>query len=101
MEAIKNWMECIIVVIVMIGIIEIIVSEGETKKFVLLITQITISIVIALPILKFFQSDISVDELFNVNYLEESDFYISEKDGNIYMNENQYTNKDLLPFLKK
>ena len=29
---------------------------------------------------------------------EETNFYISEKNGNIYMNENQYTNKDLLPF---
>lgn len=77
MEAIKNWLECIVVIIVIIGIIEVIVPEGEMKRFVLLITQITISIVIAIPILKFFKSDISIEELFNVSYIEENDFYIS------------------------
>ena len=29
---------------------------------------------------------------------EETEYFISEKDGNIYINENEYTNKDMLPF---
>ena len=48
----KNWINCILIITVMVGIIEVIVPEGETKKFVFLITRISVSIVIALPILK-------------------------------------------------
>lgn len=72
----KNWVNCILIVTVMIGIIEVIVPEGETKKFVFLITQITISIVIALPILKLVKSDFAFEDVFNVKYIEESNFYI-------------------------
>lgn len=76
MEDIKNWINCILIVVVIIGIIEIIVPEGETKKFVFLITQVTVSIVIALPVLKFFKSDFSFEDIFCINYIEESSFYL-------------------------
>ena len=76
MEDIKNWVNCILIVVVIIGIIEIIVPEGETKKFVFLITQVTVSIVIALPVLKFFKSDFDFEDVFNINYIEENSFYL-------------------------
>lgn len=76
MEAIKNWVNCILIVVVIIGIIEVIVPEGETKKFVFLITQITVSIVIAVPVLKFFKSDFAFEDVFNINYIEENSFYL-------------------------
>lgn len=76
MEAIKNWVNCILIIVIMIGVIEVIVPEGETKKFVFLITQVTVSIVIAVPVLKFFKSDFAFEDVFNIEYIEESSFYI-------------------------
>lgn len=76
MESIKNWVNCILVIIVMVSIIEVIIPEGETKKFVFLITQIVVSIVIAVPVIKFFKSDFAFEDVFNINYIEESNFYI-------------------------
>ena len=70
MEILKNWVNCILIITVMVGIIEVIVPEGETKKFVFLITQISVSIVIALPILKLVKSDFAFEDVFNIKYIE-------------------------------
>ena len=72
----KNWVNCILIVMVIVGIIEIIVPEGETKKFVFLITQVVVSIVIALPILKVFKSDFCFENVFRIDYIEENSFYL-------------------------
>ncbi len=76
MEMLKNWANCILIITVMVGIIEVIVPEGETKKFVFLITQISVSIVIALPILKLVKNDFAFEDVFNIKYIEESNFYV-------------------------
>ncbi len=76
MEMLKNWVNCILIVVVMVGIIEVIVPEGETKKFVFLITRVSISIVIALPILKLIKNDFAFEDIFNIKYIEENDFYV-------------------------
>lgn len=72
----KNWVNCILIITVMVGIIEVIVPEGETKKFVFLITRISVSIVIALPILKLVKSDFAFEDVFNIKYIEENSFYV-------------------------
>ena len=69
MEMLKNWANCILIITVMVGIIEVIVPEGETKKFVFLITQISVSIVIALPILKLVKNDFAFEDVFDIKYI--------------------------------
>ncbi len=76
MEAINSWVNCILATIVLIGIIEIIVPEGETRRFVLLITGIVTSIIIASPIIKLFSDDFYLEDVFDVNVVEDSFYYI-------------------------
>ena len=76
MELINNWISCILAGIVLIGLIEVIVPEGEIKKFVFLITGVILSIIISTPIIKLFASDFSFDEIFDIDIPEESYYYI-------------------------
>lgn len=76
MEKINLWIDCILVTIILIGIIEIIVPEGETQKFVFLITGIVASIVIATPIIKLLSSDFSIEDVFKIDSMEDSFYYI-------------------------
>lgn len=76
MELINNWISCILAGVVLIGLIEVIVPEGEIKKFVFLITGVILSIIISTPIIKLFASDFSLDEIFDIDIPEESFYYI-------------------------
>ena len=57
MHEISSWAECILATIILVGLVEIIVPEGEMRKFVFLITGIVTSIVIATPIIKIFSKN--------------------------------------------
>ena len=76
MELINNWISCILAGVVLIGLIEVIVPEGEIKKFVFLITGVILSIIIATPIIKLFTSDFSIEEIFDIDIPEESFYYV-------------------------
>lgn len=76
MEAINAWIECILAVVVLVGIVEIIVPEGEMKKFVFLVTGIVTSIVIAGPILKLISDDFDLNDIFSVDTFEDNFYYI-------------------------
>lgn len=92
MEEIKNWVNCILIVVVIVGIIEVLVPEGETKKFVFLIMQVTVSVVIALPVLKFFKKDFSFEDVFNFEYINENNFYVDTFRGTIDRQANMLEN---------
>lgn len=76
METINSWVNCILATIILIGIIEIIVPDGETKKFVLLVTGVVTSIIIASPVIKWFSDDFYLEDVFSVNVAEDSFYYI-------------------------
>lgn len=76
MDMVREWVNLLIVATVLMGIIEIIVPEGETRRFVFLITQVAITVIIATPVLKFINSDFSFEDVFSMKYIEEDDFYI-------------------------
>lgn len=75
MEVINSWVNCILATVILIGLVETILPEGETRRFVLLITGVITSIVIATPIFKLFSSDFSYKDVFNVE-IEENFYYI-------------------------
>ena len=76
MEAIHSWVECILATVILIGIVEIIVPEGEIRRFVFLVTGVIASIIIATPVFKILSKDFNVDDVFNVESLEDNFFYI-------------------------
>ena len=76
MEAISAWINCILATIILIGIIEIIVPEGETRKFVFLITGVITSIVIATPVIKLVSSEFSLEDVFSIDTMENNVYYI-------------------------
>jgi len=76
MEFVNAWINCILATIILMGIVELIVPEGETKKFVLLISGIITSIIIATPVIKFFSKDFSLDRVLDVNKAEDNFYYI-------------------------
>ncbi len=83
MEAINNWINCILATVVLAGIVEAIIPEGDTKKFVLLVTGVIVSIVIASPILKAISKDFSIDGVFKVDNMEDSFYYIDTLRGTV------------------
>ena len=76
MEAINSWINCILATVILIGIVEIIVPEGEIRKFVFLVTGVIASIVIATPVIKMLSSDFSLAEVFSVDTMENNFYYI-------------------------
>lgn len=76
MEFVNSWINCILSTIVLVGIVELIVPDGETKKFVLLISGIITSIIIVSPVIKFFSDDFSLAAVFDVNVVEDNFYYI-------------------------
>jgi len=76
MEAINAWVDCILATIILIGIVEIIVPEGEIRKFVFLVTGVIASIVIATPIIKVLSNDISLKDIFSLETMEDNFYYI-------------------------
>jgi len=76
MEAINIWIDCILATIILIGIIEIIVPEGEIRRFVFLITGVIVTVVIATPLIKLFSSDFTLKEVFNVDIMEDNFYYV-------------------------
>jgi len=70
MEAINSWVNCILAVIILVGIIEVIVPEGETRKFVFLVTGVITAVVIATPIIKFFSGDFSLKDVFDEEIID-------------------------------
>lgn len=83
MEAINSWINCILATIILVGIVETIVPDGDTKKFVLLVTGVIVSIVVASPILKIINSDFSIEDIFCVGNMEESFYYIDTLRGTV------------------
>lgn len=75
MEAINSWINCILATVILIGIVEIIVPEGEIRKFVFLVTGVIASIVIATPVIKMVSGDFSLAEVFSVE-MEDNFYYI-------------------------
>lgn len=76
MEFINSWINCILSTIVLIGIVELIVPDGETKKFVILISGIITSIIIVTPVIKFFSKDFSLEAVFDINTGQDNFYYI-------------------------
>lgn len=76
MEVINNWVECILATIILIGIVEIIVPEGEVRKFVFLVTGVIASIVIAMPLINLFSKDFSLEDVFKIETIEDNSYYI-------------------------
>ncbi len=76
MEAINIWIDCILATIILIGIIEVIVPEGEIRKFVLLITGVIASAVIATPVIKVLSKDFSLKNIFDVESIDNNFYYI-------------------------
>lgn len=76
MERINSWINCILAVIILTGLVEAIVPDGETRKFVLLVMGVISSIVIATPIIKLVSGDFSVASVFDVDIPEDSFYYI-------------------------
>jgi len=76
MEAVNTWIDCILATVILIGIIEIIVPEGEMRKFVFLITGVITSIVIATPIIKMLSSDFALEDIFYVENMDNNFYYI-------------------------
>jgi len=76
MEAVNAWIDCILATVILIGIIEVIVPEGEIRKFVFLVTGVIVSIVIAVPVIKIFSGDISIKEIFSVETVDNNFYYI-------------------------
>ena len=76
MEVINAWVDCILATIILIGIVEIIVPEGEIRKFVFLVTGVIASIVIATPVIKMLSNDFSLEEVFSVETVEDNFYYI-------------------------
>ena len=76
MEAINAWVDCILATIILIGIVEVIVPEGEVRKFVFLVTGVIASIVIATPVIKVLANDVSLEEIFSVETFEDNFYYI-------------------------
>lgn len=75
MEIVNNWINCILATVILIGLVEIILPEGETRKFVMLVTGVIASIIISTPIFKVFSGDFSIEDVFNVEF-EENFYYI-------------------------
>jgi len=75
MEAINSWVNCILAVIILVGIIEVIVPEGETRKFVFLVTGVITAVVIATPIIKFFSGDFSLKDVFDEEIIDNNFYY--------------------------
>lgn len=76
MESINYWVECILATVILIGIVEIIVPEGEIRRFVFLVTGVIASIIIATPLIKLLSSDFSLNEIFAVDVVEDNFYYI-------------------------
>lgn len=77
MEFINSWVNCILATIILIGLVEIIIPDGENKKFVLLVTGVVASFVIVSPVLKLISKDFSIEEVFDIDIIEDDFFYIS------------------------
>ena len=76
MEAINSWVNCILATIILIGIVEIIVPEGEVRKFVFLVTGVIASIIIASPVIKVLSDDFLLEDIFTVETIEDNFYYI-------------------------
>lgn len=83
MEFVENWVNCILATIILIGIVEIIVPEGEVRKFVFLVTGVIASIVISTPIIKLLSSEFSLNEIFSVDVMEDNFYYIDTLRGTV------------------
>ena len=83
MDAINSWIDCILATVILIGIIEIIVPEGEIRKFVFLVTGVIVSIVIATPVIKLLSDDFSLSDIFSVETMESNFYYIDTLRGTI------------------
>ena len=76
MEVINTWINCILVAVVMMGTIEIIVPEGETKRFVFLVTGVITSVIIATPVMKVLNSDFNIKDVLNLDSIEDNFYYM-------------------------
>lgn len=76
MEIINSWIDCILATIILIGIVEIIVPEGEIRRFVFLVTGVIASIIIATPVIKFLSNDFLLEDIFSINTIEDNFYYI-------------------------
>lgn len=76
MEGINAWINCILATVILIGLVEIIVPEGEIRRFVFLVTGVITSIIIATPVIKFFSEDFSLNNILSVDMIENNFYYI-------------------------
>ena len=66
MEIIRQWCEGIIIAILISLIIELLVPEGDNKKYVKVVIGIYIVFVVINPLLKFFKYDFDFSSVINV-----------------------------------
>jgi len=71
MTFIRNWSNCIIVVIILFSIVEMIVPNGNMKKHVMFVTGIIASLTISEPVLKLLKNDFNLEEVFSLNHYNE------------------------------
>lgn len=70
MEIIRQWCEGIIIAILISLIIELLVPEGDNKKYVKVVIGIYIVFVVINPLLKFFKYDFDFSSVINVTVEE-------------------------------
>ena len=67
---IKDWCEGIIVAVIISIIIEMIVPDGNNKKYIKVIIGVYIMFVSLSPLLEFLKYDFKLDDLFNLDTVE-------------------------------
>lgn len=76
MEQITGLINCILITVTIVGIIEIILPEGETRKFAILVLGLITSVTIATPFIAWFSDEISFEEVFDISKVEDNYFYM-------------------------
>ncbi len=84
-EALTNYTYLIIITSFFINIIQMILPNGETKKYIFFVASLIVTIILVEPILKFVNGDVDVEKIFTLNQ-EESLMMVEE-------NSNEMTNK--------
>ena len=70
--AIRNWCEGIIIAIIISIIIELLLPDGNNKKYVKVISGIYLMFIVLNPILEFIKYDISFENIFDFQEIEVS-----------------------------
>lgn len=83
-EIIRKWCEGIIVAIIVSLIIELLIQEGNNKKYVKVVIGIYIIFVLINPLLKFFKYDFNFFDMIDVN-TQETSLVIDDNIKDIYV----------------